>query len=207
LTQEELNKPVPPPEPGQAAAQFGPTAAQNLLTALSDLRNTQNNFMSVWLNYYATRMQLLRELGIMTLDDEGRWIDLPIPELTAEQLEQLEQLETPPALPREWIDQAFQDEAGPPNPALEAPSPDSPPTPPTGVPATLPPPQTVPRSLPTIPAGPDGAAQPAPAIVPAGHAEAVSAEVGSTAFPAVPDGSEEPSRSACSSAGFVRMRR
>ena len=60
------------------AAQFGPTAALNLLTALSDLRNTQNNFMSVWLNYYATRMQLMRELGLMQLDEEGRWIDTPL---------------------------------------------------------------------------------------------------------------------------------
>jgi outer membrane protein TolC len=75
LTREELNRPVPPPRPGGAPAQFGPTAATSLLTALSDLRNTQNNFMSVWLNYYAARMRLARALGIMSLDDQGRWID------------------------------------------------------------------------------------------------------------------------------------
>jgi hypothetical protein len=100
LTQEELSKPVPPSTPGAAAAQFGPTAALSLLTALSDLRNTQNNFMSVWLNYEATRMSLMRELGIMALDYDGRWIDLPI-----DQLEQMqgEELPTPPAIPAEWM--------------------------------------------------------------------------------------------------------
>lgn len=104
LTQEELNKPVPPPAPGEAATQLGPTAALNLLTALSDLRNTQNNFMSVWLNYYATRMQLMRELGVMQLDEQGRWIDTP---LSAAELPAPEELAPPPALPIEWMDEAF----------------------------------------------------------------------------------------------------
>jgi len=103
LTQEELNKPVPP-APGQAAAQLGPTAALNLLTALSDLRNTQNNFMSVWLNYYATRMQLMRELGLMQVDEQGRWIDTP---LSPDELPAPEELAPPPAVPIEWMDEAF----------------------------------------------------------------------------------------------------
>ena len=106
-TQEEFSRPVPPPAPGQPAAQFGPTAALNLLTALSDLRNTQNNFMSVWLNYYATRMVLMRELGIMQLDEQGRWIDVPISEL---EFEPLDGLSPPPAVPLEWLDQAFRGE-------------------------------------------------------------------------------------------------
>ena len=100
LTQEDLNKPVPPPEPGQPAAQLGPTSALNLLTALSDLRNTQNNFMSVWLNYYASRMRLARDLGIMMLDEEGRWVDVPIPGRVTEGTEELP---PPPAIPAEWI--------------------------------------------------------------------------------------------------------
>jgi len=106
LTQEQLNKPVPPAEPGQAAAQFGPTAALDLLTALSDLRNTQNNFMSVWLNYYATRMQLMRELGLMQLDEEGRWIDTPLP---ASGQSAPEEIAPPPAVPVEWMNAAFRD--------------------------------------------------------------------------------------------------
>lgn len=100
LTQEDLNEPVPPPAPGQAAAQFGPTAALNLLTALSDLRNTQNNFMSVWLNYEAARMVLLRELGIMVIDENGKWVDIPI-----DQIERVhgEELPLPPSVPYEWL--------------------------------------------------------------------------------------------------------
>ncbi len=107
LTQEELNKPVAPAEPGQAATQFGPTAALDLLTALSDLRNTQNNFMSVWLNYYATRMQLMRKLGLMQLDEQGRWIDTP---LTPSARPAPEEIAPPPAVPIEWMDAAFRED-------------------------------------------------------------------------------------------------
>jgi hypothetical protein len=103
LTREELNRPVPPPLPGQPPAQFGPTAATSLLTALSDLRDTQNNFMSVWLNYYAARMQLVRELGIMVLDHDGSWIDYPIPGSDAV-LDGMEELPLPPTIPTNWLD-------------------------------------------------------------------------------------------------------
>lgn len=80
-TRENLNQPPAPIVPGQTAVQFGPTAAQNLLTALSDLRNAQNNFMSVWLNHYALRMQLARELGVMEIDNDGLWVERPEGEL------------------------------------------------------------------------------------------------------------------------------
>jgi hypothetical protein len=80
LTRAQLYAPVAPPQPGQPVAPFGPTAARNLIESLASLRNTQNTFMSVWLSYYATRMRLSRELGIMTVDQDGLWIDEPIPE-------------------------------------------------------------------------------------------------------------------------------
>ena len=79
MTRAAFYAPVRPPQPGQRPAQFGPTAATNLLTALAALRNTQNALMSVWLNYYAARMRLDRELGIMVLDQDGRWMDYPPP--------------------------------------------------------------------------------------------------------------------------------
>lgn len=79
-TRETLNTPPEPPQPGQPTTSLGPTAALNLLTALNDLLSSQNNFMSVWLNYYATRMRLARELGTMQLDDQGLWIDMPLTE-------------------------------------------------------------------------------------------------------------------------------
>ena len=78
LTREDLNEPQAPAQPGEPASQLGPTAATNLLTALNDLRQTQNNFMSVYLNYFANRMLLQVDLGTMVLDQEGRWIEAPL---------------------------------------------------------------------------------------------------------------------------------
>ena len=104
LTREDLNEPTPPPAPGEPASQLGPTAATNSLTALSDLRNTQNNFMSVWLNYYANRLRLLRDTGLMQLDENGNWIDVPI---GSAQAATEEELAPPPPVPDEWIKQAF----------------------------------------------------------------------------------------------------
>lgn len=112
-TRENLNKPAAPAQPGQAQSQFGPTAATNLLTALSDLRNSQNNFMSVWLNYYAGRMRLMRELGIMRLDDNGNWIDEPIASSLSYATGTIEAL--PPDVPKKWfeaLDAADQRERG-----------------------------------------------------------------------------------------------
>lgn len=101
-TRENLNRPTPPALPGAAPAQFGPTAALNLLTALSDLRSSQNNFMSVWLNYYAARVRLMRELGIMRINEEGMWIDESIEDALRATAEEQP---LPPAVPGEWFDQ------------------------------------------------------------------------------------------------------
>ena len=104
FTRNELNRPLPAPVPGEPANTFGPTAVQNLLSALSDLSNAQNNFMSVWLNYYSERMQLMRDLGIMQLDERGRWIDRPLDELLQEVC--FETVDMPPAIPQQWKDLA-----------------------------------------------------------------------------------------------------
>jgi hypothetical protein len=102
-TREVLAAPPPPVAPGEPANQLGPTAAQNLLTALADLRNSQNNFMSVWLNHYATRMVLYRDLGIMELDDNGLWIDRPI---NAQEWIEKDPFPLPPSAPQEWLEAA-----------------------------------------------------------------------------------------------------
>lgn len=124
-TRETLNEPSPAPQPGQAPSQFGPTAATNLLTALSDLRSTQNNFMSVWLNYYAERMLLMRDLGIMRLDENGIWIDETIENaLSAASGE----FTLPPEVPGEWTEtldlpeEALTEPLPLPEPADEAPA-------------------------------------------------------------------------------------
>lgn len=112
-TRETLSKPPEPAVAGQtSAAQFGPTAALNLLTAMNDLQSSQNNFMSVWLNHYATRMVLMRELGLMELDERGIWIDVPLADALARaEMNPVEPL--PPAVPKEWLD-ALEAESVPP---------------------------------------------------------------------------------------------
>ena len=53
----------------------GATAARDSVSALSDLLDAQNNFMSVWVNYEALRRSLDFDLGTLQLDNEGLWID------------------------------------------------------------------------------------------------------------------------------------
>ena len=112
MTRAAFYAPVRPPQPGQRPAQFGPTAAQNLLGALAALRRTQNNFMGVWLNYYAARMRLDRELGTMKLEPDGHWIEDPdAPKPTIASLgsaSEDEQSIMPPDIPGEWIELADQ---------------------------------------------------------------------------------------------------
>ena len=105
VTREELNEPQPPPQPGEPASQLGPTSATNLLTALSDLRTTQNNFMSIYLNYYANQMRLARELGTMVLDDQGRWVPTSsLPESMPMGTDSLEEMPVvPPEVPQAWL--------------------------------------------------------------------------------------------------------
>jgi hypothetical protein len=145
VTQAALYAPVPPPPPGQRPAQFGPTAAFNLLSAQSALRDTQDTFMSLWLSYYAARMRLARELGVMKLDGDGRWMDSPLPGSRGkDSLDAAgsgpEELPMPPAVPTEWIelvDRTAPLPTGPPPADVQKPvggSPAAPPTGPTGLP-------------------------------------------------------------------------
>jgi len=106
MTRAAFYAPVRPPQPGQRPAQFGPTAATNLLTALSALRNTQNNFMGVWLNYYAARMRLARELGTMELDLDGRWIAHPLVDSSLADASDSGAASLPPVVPAAWMELA-----------------------------------------------------------------------------------------------------
>ncbi len=76
-TQRSLNPPQHAPQPGSRGA-INETTALYLLSAQTSLRETQNSFLNAWLSYYAARMRLYRELGIMQLDPEGRWVERPI---------------------------------------------------------------------------------------------------------------------------------
>lgn len=64
----------PPPKPGRAAT-FSPTTARDLVSALSDLLDAQNDFLNVWVNYEVVRMLVDFELGTMRLNEEGLWSD------------------------------------------------------------------------------------------------------------------------------------
>ncbi|HJT33821.1 MAG TPA: hypothetical protein VJ783_17375 [Pirellulales bacterium] len=102
-TREALNQPPPPVQLGQIPSALGPTAAQNLLTSLQALSDSQNNFMSAWLQHYDERIQLYNDLGIMRLDNRGMWIDEPIDKSLAA-VEQMYPL--PPELPVDWLKDA-----------------------------------------------------------------------------------------------------
>jgi hypothetical protein len=63
-----------PPRPGVEQT-FSNTTARDLVSALSDLLNVQNDFLSVWVNYELQRRFLDLDLGTMRLDERGVWID------------------------------------------------------------------------------------------------------------------------------------
>lgn len=84
-------------QPGRV---FGPTDTRDLVDALDALRDAQNNFMSVWLNHHAARMELMRDLGLMQLDENGLWVDIPL-EKAAQASAEESQL--PPEVPDEWV--------------------------------------------------------------------------------------------------------
>jgi hypothetical protein len=46
-----------------------------VVTALGDLQDAQNDFLSVWVNYEVQRLNLDLDLGTMRLDAEGIWLD------------------------------------------------------------------------------------------------------------------------------------
>jgi hypothetical protein len=76
LRLSEPARPVAPSAPGTPTqpggeAQFGPTAARDLVTALIDLLNVQNDFLSVWVDHEVQQLVLDFDLGIMELDSRG----------------------------------------------------------------------------------------------------------------------------------------
>jgi hypothetical protein len=80
LARQQLQAPERPAArtaPGQLAqttTQFG-EVGRDLVSALSDLVQVQNDFLSVWLNYRVQQMALDLDLGTMRLDPEGNWIE------------------------------------------------------------------------------------------------------------------------------------
>ena len=53
----------------------GVTAARDSVSALTDLLNAQNNFLSIWVNYESLRQSIDLDLGTIQVNCEGLWID------------------------------------------------------------------------------------------------------------------------------------
>ena len=53
----------------------GPTAARDTISALTDLLNSQNTLLNVFVNYEVVRRGLDFDLGTMELTPEGLWLD------------------------------------------------------------------------------------------------------------------------------------
>ena len=66
-----LNPPVRPNQPTRTS----PTAARDLVSALTDLLNAQNDLLNVWVSYEVLRVLVEFEMGVMKIDDRGVWVD------------------------------------------------------------------------------------------------------------------------------------
>jgi DNA-binding MarR family transcriptional regulator/outer membrane protein TolC len=80
LKLSEPARPVAAAAPGTPLApggqsQFGDTVARDLVNALIDLLNVQNDFLSVWVDHEVQRLQLDYDLGIMELSPDGQRIE------------------------------------------------------------------------------------------------------------------------------------
>ena len=62
--------PGQPTQPG-GQSQFGETVARDLVTAIIDLLNVQNDFLSVWVDHEVQQLNLDFDLGVMELDARG----------------------------------------------------------------------------------------------------------------------------------------
>lgn len=71
LARYRLNAPAPP----GAANQVSPTTARDLVSALDDLLNSQNDLLNAWVSYEVLRLLLDFELGTMRLTPDGLWLD------------------------------------------------------------------------------------------------------------------------------------
>ncbi len=65
---------VQPPRPG-AASSFSDTTASDLSQAITGLNNVQNQYVEAWVQYEILRRSLDFDMGTMTLDPFGRWVD------------------------------------------------------------------------------------------------------------------------------------
>jgi hypothetical protein len=75
LARENLNRPPRVNETAEAYAAQRANIGRDLVSALGDLLDTQNDFLNVWVVYEVQRLNLDFEMGTMLIDDQGMWID------------------------------------------------------------------------------------------------------------------------------------
>ncbi len=71
LTRLRLQEPPKPNEPSS----FGATTARDLVSALNDLLNIQNDFLAVYVSQEVLRRLLDLDMGTLQLDANGMWVD------------------------------------------------------------------------------------------------------------------------------------
>ena len=77
--QQQLQLMAPPARIGVGqGSSINSNQAFNLGISQESLLRSNNDLLAAWLNHYAARLRLYRELGIMELDAEGRWIENPL---------------------------------------------------------------------------------------------------------------------------------
>ncbi|MEC8474150.1 MAG: TolC family protein, partial [Planctomycetota bacterium] len=77
--QQQLQLLAPPARIGVGQGNtINSNQAFNLGSAQESLLRSNNDLLAAWLNHYAARLRLYRELGIMELDAGGRWIENPL---------------------------------------------------------------------------------------------------------------------------------
>ncbi len=90
MTRLQLTK--PPAKGGNVGA----TTARDVQDALQALLRAQNNFLAIWVDYEAQRMNLDLDLGTMQLDAQGLWVD-PGP-VTGDRMRAMETIQPLPAI-------------------------------------------------------------------------------------------------------------
>ncbi|MGC6549381.1 MAG: TolC family protein [Rubripirellula sp.] len=77
--QTQLQLMAPPARIGVGqGSSINSNQAFNLGISQESLLRSNNDLLAAWLDHYAARLRLYRELGIMELDAEGRWIENPL---------------------------------------------------------------------------------------------------------------------------------
>jgi hypothetical protein len=62
-------------QPPQRGGRIDTNTSDQLIRALEGLMNSQNNLLNTWVAYQTQRMLLDYNMGTMTLDEQGRWIE------------------------------------------------------------------------------------------------------------------------------------